>query len=81
MSPIPSVEFSTHEQSPVRIVAGALAHLARYMDRGCPRAAYLAALLLDKVANDSDADDPLRCHARELVEILERDQGRLGTAA
>jgi hypothetical protein len=51
------------------------------MDRGCPRAAYLAALLLDKVANDSDADDPLRCHARELVEILERDQGRLGTAA
>ena len=66
-------EFATHEQPPARMVAGALAHLATHMESGCPRAAYLAAMLLDKVANDSEADDHLRRHARELVEILDRD--------
>jgi hypothetical protein len=60
-------------QSPARMVAGALAHLARHMETGCPRAAYLAAMLLEQVANDSEADAHLRAHARELVEILERD--------
>lgn len=64
---------ATHEQSPARIVAGALAHLARHMETGCQRSAYLAAMLLEKVANDTDADDHLRRHARELVEILDRD--------
>jgi len=64
------------EQPPARMVAGALAHLARHMETGCPRAAYLAAMLLDQVANDTEADDHLRTHARELVEILERDEAR-----
>lgn len=61
------------EQPPARIVAGALAHLAKHMETGCPRSAYLAAMLLEKVANDAEADDHLRRHARELVEILDRD--------
>lgn len=62
------------EQPPARLVAGALAHLARHMTTGCPRAAELAALLLERVAEDADADPHLREHARELVDILERDQ-------
>jgi hypothetical protein len=55
------------------MVAGALAHLARHMETGCPQAAYLAAMLLEKVASDPDADTHLRRHARELVDILDRD--------
>lgn len=62
------------EQPPARLVAGALAHLARHMETGCPRAAELAALLLDRVAADPEADGHLRAHARELVDILERDR-------
>lgn len=69
------------EQAPARMVAGALAHLAQHMETGCPRAAYLAAMLLEKVANDEEADDHLRRHARELVEILDRDSVRLDVAA
>ncbi|PWB39383.1 MAG: hypothetical protein C3F19_16120 [Rhodocyclales bacterium] len=62
------------EPPPARLVAGALAHLARHMTTGCPRAAELAALLLERVVADADADPHLRAHARELVDILERDQ-------
>lgn len=61
------------EQPPARMVAGALAHLARHMETGCARAGHLAAMLLDQVANDPEADGHLRAHARDLVEILERD--------
>jgi len=60
------------EPPPVRMVAGALAHLARHMETGCPRAARIAALLLAKIASDDEADDHLRRHARELVDILDR---------
>jgi hypothetical protein len=59
---------------PARMVAGALAHLARHMTTGCPRASELAALLLERVAADADADPHLREHARELVDILERER-------
>lgn len=61
------------EQTPARMVAGALAHLARHMETSCQRSAYLAAMLLERVADDPEADDHLRRHARELVEILDRD--------
>lgn len=64
------------EPPPVRIVASALAHLARHMQTGCPHSAYLAAMLLEKVAQDPEADDHLRRHARVLVEILNRDGER-----
>lgn len=62
------------QQPPARMVAGALAHLATHMETGCPRSAYLAAMLLEKVAADPEADDHLRRHARELVEILDRER-------
>jgi hypothetical protein len=65
---------SAIEQTPARMVAGALAHLARHMETGCQRSAWLAAMLLERVAADPDADDHLRRHARELVEILGRDE-------
>lgn len=61
------------EPPPARMVAGALAHLARHMETGCPRAATLAALLLARIAADPEADRHLRRHAAELVDILERD--------
>jgi len=69
------------EQPPARMVAGALAHLARHMETGCARAGHLAALLLDQVASDPEADAHLRAHARELVEILEREAVREKVAA
>lgn len=62
------------QQPPARMVAGALAHLATHMETGCPRSAYLAAMLLEKVAADPEADDHLRRHARELVDILDRER-------
>ena len=71
-APLPTA--TPAEQPPARMVAGALAHLARHMETGCPRAAYLAAMLLEKVANDPDADAHLRRHARELVDILDHDE-------
>lgn len=58
--------------SPAHIVAGALAHLSAHLDSGCPRAARLAALLLDHVAADHDADAELRHHAADLAETLHR---------
>lgn len=64
-----------NDQPPARMVAGALAHLAKHMETGCQRSAYLAAMLLERVAADPEADGHLRAHARELVEILERDDG------
>lgn len=62
-----------HEQQPDRMLAGALAHLAQHMESACPRAAYLAAMLLEQVAADPRSDAHLRRHALQLVEILERD--------
>ena len=75
-----ATDYAT-EQPPARMVAGALAHLATHMSTGCPRAAMLAAMLLERVATDPDADGHLRSHARELVEILEREPQRPGTAS
>ena len=74
MSSLPvSPSASVSDSSPANLVAGALAHLGTHMATGCPRAAYLAAMLLEKVANDPAADDHLRRHAGELAEILDRD--------
>jgi hypothetical protein len=42
--------MSIPQQSPARMVAGALAHLATHMETGCPRAAYLASMLLARIA-------------------------------
>lgn len=61
------------EPPPARLVAGALAHLARHMRTGCPRAAERASLLLERVAAGAETDPHLRAHARELVAVLERE--------
>lgn len=60
-------------QPSTHLLAGALAHLAQHMQSGCPRAAYLAAMLLERIAADPQAEPHLRAHARQLVDILERD--------
>ena len=74
MNPIQPIADHASEQPPARMVAGTLAHLATHMSSGCPRAAMLAAMLLERVATDPDADSHLRSHARELVDILERER-------
>ena len=61
--------------SPAHVVAGALAHLATHLDSGCPRAAWLAALLLDRLAADGDADAALRHYAGDLAAALQRTTG------
>ena len=58
--------------SPAHMVAGVLAHLATHLESGCPRAARLAALLLDHLAADGEADAELRHHAADLAETLHR---------
>lgn len=75
------MDTSLNDQPPARLVAGALAHLATHMETGCTRAAYLAALLLDRVAADPEADDHLRRHARQLVEILDAEMASDTSAA
>lgn len=57
---------------PASALAGALAHLARHMQTGCPRAASLAALLLEQIAADLSVDVDLRAHAERLADLLER---------
>lgn len=54
-----------NEQPPARMVAGAPAHLSKHMESNCPRAAYLAAMLVKQVDSDPEADPHLREHARE----------------
>ncbi len=68
-------ESTSPAGSPAHIVAGALAHLATHLESGCPRAARLAALLLDRLAADGDADAELRHHAEDLAAALQRAVG------
>lgn len=65
-----------HQQPSLHILAGVLAHLSQYMENGCPRSAYLAAMLLEQIAAAPATDDHLRRYARQLVEILERPPSR-----
>ena len=65
-------ESTSTAGSPAHMVAGALAHLATHLESGCPRAARLAALLLDRLAADDEADVELRHHAAGLAETLYR---------
>lgn len=65
-------EATSSAGAPAYVVAGALAHIATHLDSGCPRAARLAALLLDRLAADGEADALLRHHAADLAEALHR---------
>ena len=66
-------QITKHEQAPDRMLAGALAHLAQHMESGCRRAAYHAAMLLEKIASDPRTSDHLRQHTWQLIDILEQD--------
>lgn len=61
------------EQQQMRMVSSALAQLAKHMENGCPHAAYLAEMLLERVSADPAADVHLRAQARELVNLLACD--------
>ncbi|MDR2113106.1 MAG: hypothetical protein LBQ62_08425 [Candidatus Accumulibacter sp.] len=54
-----------------RNMCGALAYLAMHMENACPRSACLAALLLNRVASDSDNDAQLRLQAQVLADLIE----------
>lgn len=54
-----------------RLISGAIAHLTQYLDDGCYRSAYLATMLLERLA-DVSSDRVLSQQARLLVEMLER---------
>ena len=53
-----------------RILTGALAYLALHMEGGCPRSAYLASLLLNRIADDPQNDTQLRSEAQRLAETI-----------
>lgn len=58
---------SSHEQT--RLLAGVIAHVSRYLDTGCPRAAHQAALLLRCL--DGGALDPeLMTSCEELDRVI-----------
>jgi uncharacterized protein (UPF0147 family) len=60
------------DQSPIKVLAGALAHLATHMENGCYRSAYLAVMLFEQIVADPMADAHLRQHAWQLIDIFER---------
>ncbi len=70
-------ETTSPAGSPAHLVAGALAHLSAHLESGCPRAARLAALLLDRLAADGDTDSQLRHHAADLAETLHRTEAKV----
>ncbi len=71
-----TLETTSPAGSPAHLVAGILAHLSAHFESGCPRAARLAALLLDHLAADGDTDANLRQHAAELAETLHHTEAR-----
>ena len=74
------LNVARNAQPPARMLAGALAHLAKHMESGCPRAAYLATMLLEQVVANPQTDSHLPHHAQQLVEILERDSLHVTTS-
>lgn len=60
---------SPHSHETDTLLAGALDHLSRYLQTGCPRAAELAHLLLDRV-NDGSLDQELALSCAHLDETL-----------
>ena len=67
------VTASGDADSLAALITAALAYLAQHMQTACQRSGALAAMLLERLANDTRADVHLRQHARQLAEILEAD--------
>ena len=64
-------DCASHPPGSSRIMSGALAYLAQHMESACPRSAYLAALLLNRIADDTGNDAHLRHHAKLLADLIE----------
>lgn len=52
------------------VLAGALAHLSRYLEHRCRRSASLAAMLFEELASDAGTDEHLRMQAQRWAELL-----------
>ncbi len=59
-----------------RIISGVMAYLSMHMENSCPRSAYLAALLLNRIADDPENDEQLRLQAQRLAEAIENTEKR-----
>lgn len=66
-------DCSSDSVGPSRIMSGALAYLALHMASACPRSAYLAALLLNRIASDADNDSQLRYQAQIVADLIEAE--------
>ncbi|WP_319238518.1 hypothetical protein [uncultured Propionivibrio sp.] len=53
------------------VLAGALAHLSRYLEHRCRRSASLAAMLFEQLASDTGTEEHLRTQASQWVELLD----------
>ena len=62
MSPTTSMEQT-------RLLAGVIAHVSRYLDTGCPRAAYQAGLLLRRLDVDG-MDQELMTSCEQLDRVI-----------
>lgn len=62
MNPITNMEQT-------RLLAGVIAHVSRYLDTGCPRAAYQAGLLLRRLDVDG-MDQALMTSCEELDRVI-----------
>lgn len=63
-------DCSSDSVRPSRIMSGALAYLALHMESACPRSAYHAALLLNRIASDAGNDTLLRYRAQILADLI-----------
>lgn len=54
------------------LIAGVMEHFACYLQSGSVQAAHRAALLLERLALDSEVDRAVREHAQDLAEAIRR---------
>lgn len=60
---------------PAQLIAGVFEHFACYLRTGSVQAVHRAALLLERLAREPDADDGVREQGRELAEAIHRMLG------
>ncbi len=59
----------------MKLLAGAIAHLSRWLDTGCPRAAHLARLLLHRL-DGSQLDQELAASCEQLDQAISNPRQR-----
>ena len=73
-------DFPKHPAPFQRLLSGALAHLAHYLNTGCYRSAYLARMVLEQVAETTD-DEDLNREAARLIDAIDNKAGDHGRIA